>query len=238
MPRLPRCGAAPFEPCEFGVTGARRAGTFLLIGDSHAMHWRRGARGGRGGEPLARGLGRAARLPVQRADPAHARRSGPAACARLHREAIGWLRAHPEVETVFVSNWAPPGSSPSAATRGGAAAFGAMLDRVPPSVKRVYVLRDIPRTTLRAVDCVRARRRRGLLARACALAARRPSSTRTPRAAAGRGPASARIDLTRFFCGAARCFPVVGGAYVYKDLDHMNAVFATSLGPYLLRALG
>ena len=102
-----------------------------------------------------------------------------------------------------------------------------MLDRLPPSVKRVYVLRDIPHTTLRAIDCVRARRRRGLsLVRACA----------TPRsgalvpdpgaaAAAARRPRARAIDLTRFFCDPARCFPVVGGAYVHKDLDHMNAVF-------------
>jgi hypothetical protein len=46
------------------------------------------------------------------------------------------------------------------------------------------------------------------------------------------------IDLTRFFCGPLRCYPVIGGGYVYKDDNHMNAVFATSLGPFVLRALG
>jgi hypothetical protein len=55
-------------------------------------------------------------------------------------------------------------------------------------------------------------------------------------AAAGR-PRVRAIDLTRFFCGPRRCFPVIGGAYVYKDLDHMNAVFSLSLGPFVLRAL-
>ena len=102
----------PFEPCEFGVTRRRSsAGTFLLIGDSHAMHWRPRAR--RSSPRRGAGAASRSRAPAARS----ARRSrarpalGPGACARLHREALGWLRAHPEVDTVFVSNWAPPGSS-------------------------------------------------------------------------------------------------------------------------------
>ena len=60
-----------------------------------------------------------------------------------------------------------------------------------------------------------------------------------PSAAAARG-AGGRVrllDFTRHFCGASHCYPVVGGAYVYKDDNHMNNVFATTLGPFLLRAL-
>ena len=45
------------------------------------------------------------------------------------------------------------------------------------------------------------------------------------------------IDLTRFFCDAVRCHPVVGDAYVYRDDNHVNRVFGTTLGPYLLRGL-
>jgi hypothetical protein len=238
--RLPAQRRGPFEPCEFGGTGPGREATFLLIGDSHAMHWRRslevvaeanrwrGVSVARPGCPFSTQIPRTPAL-------------GPGACARLHREAIAWLRARPDVKTLFVSNWAPPGSSAIGGTGsygGGAAAFGAMLDQVPASVERIYVLRDIPRTTVGSVSCVSARRRRGRpLAGACGL---RRSSALVPdpgaAAAAGR-PRVRVIDLTRFFCGAATCFPVVGGAYVYKDLDHMNAVFALSLGPYVLRAL-
>ena len=43
------------------------------------------------------------------------------------------------------------------------------------------------------------------------------------------------IDLTRLFCRRTRCFPVIGGVYVHKDDNHMNAVFAATLGPYVLR---
>jgi hypothetical protein len=31
---------------------------------------------------------------------------------------------------------------------------------------------------------------------------------------------------------------VVGGVYVHKDDNHMNAVFASTLGPFLLRVIG
>lgn len=44
------------------------------------------------------------------------------------------------------------------------------------------------------------------------------------------------IDLSSFFCDARLCFAVIGGAAVYKDFDHIAAVYARTLGPYLLRA--
>lgn len=234
-------GQGAFDPCEFGVRAGQARGTFVLVGDSHAMHWRRAlevvaeAQRWRGISIARAGCPFSVQIPRSPA-------LGPGQCARLHRRTLAWLRAHPEVETLFVSNWAPPGSSPiggNAAYAGGAAQVGAMLDQVPASVRRIYVLRDIPGTTQRAIDCVRARRRRGLPAgRACstpraAVLIPDPAAT----AAAARGPRARRLDFTRFFCDGGRCLPVVGGAYVYKDTDHMNAVFALSLGPFVLRAV-
>ena len=43
------------------------------------------------------------------------------------------------------------------------------------------------------------------------------------------------IDLTSFQCSARFCFPVVGGALVHKDVDHITRTFAVTLAPYLLR---
>ncbi|HEX8121754.1 MAG TPA: SGNH hydrolase domain-containing protein [Solirubrobacteraceae bacterium] len=237
--RLRRHGV--FQPCEFGVTDGSRTSSFALVGDSHAMHWRAAlqvvaeARRWRGVSIARPGCPFSVRIPRSPA-------LGPGQCARLHRETLAWLRARPEVETLFVSNWAPPGSAPIGGNpgyAGGAADFGAMLDGVPPTVRRIYVLRDIPGTTLGSVDCVRMRRHaRRALAGACGA---RRSAVLIPdpgaAAARSRGPRVRALDFTRHLCGPARCFPVVGGAYVYKDLDHMNAVFAMSLGPYVLRAL-
>jgi SGNH domain (fused to AT3 domains) len=43
------------------------------------------------------------------------------------------------------------------------------------------------------------------------------------------------IDLTRAFCDARRCYPVIGGALVYKDEDHLTPTFAATLAPWLHR---
>jgi hypothetical protein len=229
------------HPCAFGVTGGDHRATFALLGDSHAVHWRaalevvaqarrwRGVSITRAGCPFSTQVPRSPAL-------------GPGDCARLHRETLAWLGRHGEIDTIFVSGWAqaPTGPAGGIGGYGGSAlAFGAMLDAVPRSVRRIYVLRDVPGTSPRTAGCVQANReRRRPLARVCA----QPRATALipdPGAAAatGRGPRVRAIDLTRFFCGPELCFPVVGGAYVYKDDNHMNATFATSLGPFVLRAL-
>jgi hypothetical protein len=43
------------------------------------------------------------------------------------------------------------------------------------------------------------------------------------------------IDMTRFFCDKRRCYSVIGGALVYKNIDHLTDVYATTLGPFLLQ---
>ena len=45
------------------------------------------------------------------------------------------------------------------------------------------------------------------------------------------------IDMTRFICNRRRCFPVVGGVLVHKDIGHLTRLFSTTLGPFVLRAL-
>jgi len=43
------------------------------------------------------------------------------------------------------------------------------------------------------------------------------------------------VDLNRHICDRRRCYPVVGGVLVYKDLSHLTPLFATTLGPFLDR---
>ena len=45
------------------------------------------------------------------------------------------------------------------------------------------------------------------------------------------------VDLTRFFCDARLCYPVVGGVLVLRDNTHVTGAFSASLGPYLLQAV-
>jgi hypothetical protein len=102
------------------------------------------------------------------------------------------------------------------------------------------VLRDVPFIGFIS-ECVRAARsHRRNAGSACA---RRRGDVLRPDSAvvAARRLRSRRvrvIDMTHYFCSPRRCFPVIGGALVYKDREHITEVFATSLGPYLLRAVG
>jgi hypothetical protein len=226
LPNAP-CRITVRAHCEFGVTGRRRTATFALLGDSHAATWRAAlevvaqARRWRGVSITRPGCPFSTRIP---ASPD----LGPADCVALHEHTLRYLRAS-RINTVFIASWAQPPSGPHAGSArygGGAAEFGVLLDRLPKTVRHVYVLRDNPGTTLRARACLCAAPRAQVL-------------TPDPLAAAARarGPRMRVIDLTRYFCGPSTCRPAIGGAYVYKDDNHMNSVFATSLGPFLLKAL-
>ncbi len=226
-------GRSPYavlRPCEFGYRDEVRAPEAALIGDSHSAHWRAAV------EVVAQARGWRA-VSMTHAGCAFSTEVYPAAapirarCARHADEALAWLRAHPGVHTVFTSSSAGRGFN--------AGGFFAIWRQVPPTVKRIYVIRDVPRIRFSTASCVlRALRRRARTARICAVP-RSGAMPADPSAAAARQrPARVRLlDFTRHFCDRARCYPVVGGAYVYKDDNHMNTVFATTLGPFLLRRL-
>ncbi|HEV7807510.1 MAG TPA: SGNH hydrolase domain-containing protein [Solirubrobacteraceae bacterium] len=230
-------------PCEFGVPAAQATNTVALLGDSHAAHWRaaleyvatevkwRGVSITRSGCPLSRAT---ARLQPK---------SRRAQCTRWNREVPDWLAAHPQVSTVFVVAHydagvvATPGKDEWLAKIGG---YAAAWRALPKTVKRVIVIRDTPKSTIDTLNCVRAAiTKRKSAANACAMP--RPAALGPdPAAAAAARVASQRvlsIDMSSFFCSNARCFPVVGGALVYKDISHLTDVFSSTLGPYLLRKI-
>jgi hypothetical protein len=45
------------------------------------------------------------------------------------------------------------------------------------------------------------------------------------------------LDFTDVFCGAEVCSPVVGGANVYRDQDHITVTFADTLAPWYTAAI-
>jgi hypothetical protein len=119
--------------------------------------------------------------------------------------------------------------------------LAALWSRIPASVRRVYVVVDVPRVSYKTAGCVKAvRSRHAVSAGACAVPRDKDAlpPDPAPGAVAQSGPRVHLIDLTRYFCDSAHCFPVIGGAYVYRDTNHMNTVFAATLGPYLLEGMG
>jgi len=230
-------------PCEFGVPAAAARNTIALLGDSHAAHWRaaleevaqefkwHGLSITRSGCPLSEA--------VARLDPP-SRRSQ---CVRWNNEVQNWLRAHPEVHTVFV---VAHFDAHVVVRRGGRefeakmSGFSRAWRALPPSVKRVVVIRDTPKAGPGTLSCVRrAMRRKRSPASDCARSRTRALKRDAAVSAAVklRSNRVKTVDMTSYFCSRRRCYPVVGGALVYKDVTHLTDIFASTLGPYLVRKL-
>ncbi|MDQ1726082.1 MAG: hypothetical protein QOK14_127, partial [Frankiaceae bacterium] len=151
------------------------------------------------------------------------------------------LAANPQISTVFVVAHfdssvvvEDPKNQFNAKMTGYARAWQAL----PKSVKRVIVIRDTPKSTPDTLNCVRAAMAKHENAgQTCALQRAIALDRDAAASAAARRPARRvkLIDMTSFFCSTKQCFPVVGGALVYKDISHLTDIFASSLGPYLLR---
>lgn len=229
---------ATINVCTFGVPAAQAASTIALIGDSHTWHWRgavevvaqaldwQGLSSTRSSCPFTQGM---TILPEPK-------RAG---CTKWNRDVLRWVGQHPEISTVVTSDHPGPvvasrGQSPLAAQVAG---YLAAWNALPPTVKHVIVIRDIPYMHEGTLACVeRARVKREDAGLACAVP-RSSALHRDPAvmAAERAAPRVQVVDLTNFFCDSRLCYPVVGGALVYLDYDHLTRVFATTLGPFLLR---
>jgi hypothetical protein len=231
VPTADRKRYAAIEPCRFGDLDTSNPPRVALIGDSHSAHLRAAV------DVFAQALGWRA-ISITRAGCAFSTEAYPApppipARCRLHTtESLRWLRRHPSVTTVFTSSSAGRGLSPSG--------FLAAWTHAPASVKRLYEIRDVPRVSYATAGCVlRVMRRHAPSIHACSVA-RSGAFPLDPAAsaAAGAGGRIRLLDLSRYFCDSSRCYPVIGGAYVYKDFNHLNRVFGATLGPALLRITG
>lgn len=242
--RLPNAPCRVIDPrsvpvvCAFGARRDRRAPrSIALLGDSYATQWRAAlgpvaeARGWQGFSLTRTGC------PYSFATPVLPERL-LGECLRWRRAVPRWLRRHPRISTVVVSahRVRVAGGGGEAEVRGYLAAWAAL----PATVRRIVVIRRTPMNSTATRRCVLAAMARGAPAGpACALP-RRFALQPDPEAAAARRASGSRVrlvDLTRFICGARSCFPVVGGALVYKNLGHITATFGATVAPYLGRAL-
>jgi hypothetical protein len=240
-PCTPSARIGLVQLCAFGVAAADATATVALVGDSHATHWRaalevvaqrehwRGLSITRTACPYSRAVKRTV----------EPRRSQ---CVEWVREVPRWFAEHPEIDTVFVAELtsmkgvvgADRAHAFSASVRG----YRAAWRRLPPSVRHIMVIRDTPRSTDGTLACVsRAMRRHEPAGETCAIP-RAGAVLRDPAAVAAEQLHSPRVRTVRFtrqICSRRLCFPVVGGALVYKDRHHLTRVFATTLGPLLDR---
>ncbi|HEY6761304.1 MAG TPA: SGNH hydrolase domain-containing protein [Baekduia sp.] len=226
--------------CAFGAAAAPGVRTVALIGDSHASHWRAAL------DVVVRRKGWRGLSVTHSSCPFSAATAmipqpGRGVCVEWKRDVRAWLARHPEIDTVFFGQHsggtviAPRGSTQwGAQVEGYEKAWRAL----PAQIAHVLVLRDTPKMRSTTLGCVQDALARHLdPGRACA----QPRSRALERdpaavAAAHVGRRGVRtFDLTRLLCDRRSCFPVIGGALVYKDILHFTATFSTTLGPYLLR---
>jgi hypothetical protein len=114
----------------------------------------------------------------------------------------------------------------------------ALWRALPKSVTNVFVIRDTPRSSTAAADCVQRTFARHQRPAVLCARARSKALHSDPAVAAARRAKSPRVhvlDMTSFFCDSAHCYPVVGGALVHKDTNHITAIFAKTLGRFMLR---
>ena len=227
------------KTCWFGAAKKGSKGTIALLGDSHAPAWRATI------APIARARRWHAITVFRSSCPFTALRPFPrpgreSSCGPFLTATRGWFRRHPEVHTVFLGLSAAYDYSASGFDAG-ADGIRRQLDSLPGTVKRIVVLRDSPRATDGTLDCVaRALKQGAAPGDVCALDRATSLLPDAAAEAARAAPADGRIqlvDLSPAFCDDAFCFPVIGGALVYKDVSHMTATFAATLAPQLDRAL-
>lgn len=224
--------------CGWGTPPRRALRTVALIGDSHAAHWRPAL------EPIAEAkrwrmvsMSHAGcpltMAPVKLPD---GRSHG---CDRWNRAVRTWLADHPEVSAVVVAQHRirVRGAEGDAATTrieaGYVAAWRALLAG---AVRHVIVMRETPRATPNTAGCIeQAVADHRAPGPACAIprdyAIVGDPAFRAARAL--RSPQVQTVDLTALMCSSRLCPPVIGGALVHRDLEHLTRAFAATLAPYL-----
>jgi hypothetical protein len=227
------------KPCAFGTPERHAVATVALIGDSHAENWRGAVAVVAQAERwhgISIALGGCPYSTLTRMIPEPLRSH----CAERNRELPSWFARHPEVHTVFAAQISgvpfdvPPGQSQFDAQ---VAAYKQAWSALPASVTHIILIRDTPKALTRTRRCIeRAIAREASAGVECRMprgASLDPDAAVT--AAAQLGTARVQtVDLTDHFCDANWCYPVIGGALVQKDINHLTATFVETLGPYLL----
>jgi SGNH domain (fused to AT3 domains) len=230
----PNAPCAPYKPrglvypCYFGVARA----TFAVIGDSHAEHWRAAL------EVVAqskrwRGISiTRSGCPYNSAGAKLRTQADSDECHRWQGQLRQFLADHREIRTVFVVARASADF-----TRDPAEGARQALRALPSSVRRIYAIRATPETFGPENGCVSRRlRAKVTIGTACAL----PRATKLlpdPQLKAAGGRVKV-LDFTKYMCDATKCPSVIGGVLVRKDGSHITRAFSTTLGPFVLRAIG
>jgi hypothetical protein len=234
----------PISICGFGAAPADAAGTFAVIGDSHAA----GLKTALEVLTLAKRWHGVSMLlsacPATKAMPILPTRARTINCARWNRAVLTRLETHRDVDTVFLSTHrtsefkTPPGQRMVDVAKAG---YRDEILALLSVVERVVVVRDTPFDQLGHLHCIEVAVKAGRAPGPACARPRHAAVKADPLTDAARelhAQGVQIVDLTSQDCDATRCFPVVGGALVHRDETHITPAYSASLGPFILRALG
>jgi peptidoglycan/LPS O-acetylase OafA/YrhL len=227
--------------CAFGVHQKQAKRTFALVGDSHAAMWRAGM------AVVAHALDWRGLTVARTSCPFSLATKDLAQpllsqCVTWNQQVIQWFDQNPQVDIAVVSEHnggsviAPGQNNFDAEVAGYQKAWAAL----PATVKHIIVIRDTPHVRGNTGACVQLAINQHVQAGVKCEVPRSEALPPDPAAVAQAHLHSPRVQLVNItdqICDQNYCFPVVGGALVFKDIHHLSRVFATTLGPFVLRRI-
>lgn len=157
-------------------------------------------------------------------------------CVKWNKGVRVWLTKHPTISEVIVTASSFNKFVPEDGLTGLQTATQGYLqawDKLPKSIHRIVVIRDVPRPRADVVACASKAQAAGKPVRDCGLPATKALlDDPAARAALTSSRNPQLIDLSQYFCDDY-CSPAIGGAFVYRDGHHLTATFARTLAPYL-----
>ena len=221
--------------CWWGARAKDSKTTVALVGDSHASAWR-AVLSPIGKKRKWRGISNTltscafstvvSLTPKSRADE----------CRDWNEQTVAWFGRHPEVTTLIVVSATIPTPGFETQVQG----FREQWKRLPDTVENIIVIRDNPRMQPDTPPCIYEAMADKVPAGPACARKRSTSLPKDPPTTAARRMNSKRIhviDMSRYFCDATRCPPVIGGVLVYKDLTHITSEYGKTLAPYLEREI-
>lgn len=219
----PPCGSAmsprpPVEDkmdCDEHVPAVAATKTVLVLGDSHSWQWLTAL------TPMARAENWhliSINAPGCRVSVLPTEKPGCDAHNAALRDYV--LQLHPDV--VFTVGTKAQPSGPEEPAAGLIEATAPWRD----AGIRVVAIRDNPRWSFQVPDCVQTHSRKDPQ---CAAERADKLAANSPLDALAGVPGIAVMDLSDVICPQERCRPVIGGAYVYVDDNHLSRTFIGTL---------
>lgn len=216
------------ELCDLGDSRGRLRAA--IIGDSHSGHWRPAfdiigkKRGWKITSILWSGCDYTA--PGFRHLPSLRRQK---ICDQWRLEVPKFLARHPEISTVALASLAR--RRPGDLRRHLEA-----LNRLPQSIKTIIVVRDTPLARAGIKQCVKTAIAEGRAVGLYCSRSRKQALPTNYMINAAEKVQNRRViitDLSNYFCDRSRCYPALGGTWIYADESHVRAPFIRALAPYL-----